>query len=410
MSTSYLIGPFREMVTMRNLPSKGALKDAQLDIIQEGGLLIQDGHIAELGNFKALKKAHREAPVQEIVTDLVAFPGLIDAHTHLCFAGSRAMDFAERNAGTTYQEIAARGGGIWSSVRQTRVATSKELIELTFGRMNQLVQQGVTTVEIKSGYGLDHVNEIKILQAIKEAAHQHPIEVMATCLAAHIIPKEFDGDEKAYLHYILQEILPDVISQKLAKRFDIFIEDNAFTPEPSAAFLRAVKSEGFDLCVHGDQFTTGGSAVAIEVGALSVDHLEASTDIEIQALSKSNVIPMALPGASIGIGCAFTPARKLLDAGCSLAIASDWNPGSAPQGDLLTQASILATFEKLSSAEVWAGITVRAAQALNLSDRGVLDLGKRADIAAFPTTDYREVLYHQGQMRPAMVWIGGDLI
>ncbi|MEO1435615.1 MAG: imidazolonepropionase [Bacteroidota bacterium] len=410
MSTSYLIGPFLDILTMRHLPLKGALNDGQLELIPNGGILVTDGFIVELGNFKEMRKAHRDIPVQEMASGMVALPGLIDAHTHLCFAGSRAMDFAERNAGTSYQEIAARGGGIWSSVRQTRVATSKELVELTFGRMHQLVRQGVTTVEIKSGYGLDQTNELKILQAIKEAAHQHPIEVVSTCLAAHIIPKEFNGDESGYLQYILREILPEVIDQKLAKRFDIFIEENAFTPGPSTKFLKAVKSEGFDLCVHGDQFTPGGSAVAIEVGALSVDHLEASTDYEIQALSKSQVIPMALPGASIGIGCAFTPARKLLDAGCSLAIASDWNPGSAPQGDLVTQASILATFEKLSSAEVWAGLTVRAAKALNLSDRGVLDIGKRADIAAFPTADYREILYHQGQMRPAMVWIGGDLI
>jgi len=177
--------------------------------------------------------------------------------------------------------------------------------------------------------------------------------------------------------------------------------------EHSRNYLLALQKEGFDITVHGDQFSTGGSQVAIDVNARSVDHLEASGEVEIEALSKSEVIPVALPGASIGIGCAFTPARKLLDAGCSLAIASDWNPGSAPQGNLLTQASILSCFEKLSASEVFSGITFRAAQALNLIDRGRLTKGQLADIVAFPTTDFRDILYHQGELKASHVWKKG---
>ncbi|MEM6725622.1 MAG: imidazolonepropionase, partial [Bacteroidota bacterium] len=305
MSSSFLLGPFREMVTMRNIPLKGALKDDQLDIIPNGGIWVQNGMISDLGDFDQLTQIHTKLPVKRIRQDLVAFPGMIDAHTHLCFAGSRAMDFAERNAGTTYQEIAAKGGGIWSSVQHTRAANKKTLTHLLLKRMNRLIRQGVTTVEIKSGYGLDAKHEIKMLRAIRKAGKQHPIDVVATCLSAHIIPKGFEGGESAYLDYILSEIMPTVQKDRLAERFDIFIEDHAFTAEPSTAYLKKLKSAGFDICVHGDQFTTGGSAVAIEIGALSVDHLEASTDKEIQALSKSNVIPMALPGASIGIGCPF---------------------------------------------------------------------------------------------------------
>ena len=165
---------------------------------------------------------------------------------------------------------------------------------------------------------------------------------------------------------------------------------------------------GFDLVVHADQFTTGGSRIAVETGALSADHLEASTDIEIKQLAASDTVAVVLPGASLGLGIGFAPARKLLDAGASMAIASDWNPGSAPMGDLLTQAAILGAFEKLSTAETFAALTFRAAKALNLNDRGTIEPGKLADMQAFPCADYREILYHQGKLKPAKVWKRGE--
>jgi imidazolonepropionase len=221
------------------------------------------------------------------------------------------------------------------------------------------------------------------------------------------LPKDFPGNQEAYLQMILLELVPHIKQYNLCKRFDIFIEDNAFGTEISGNYLMALKALGFDVTVHGDQFSTGGSKVAVDVGAISVDHLEVTGDKEIAYLAKSNTIATALPGASLGIGCAFTPARKLLDAGCTLAIASDWNPGSAPMGDLLTQASILAAYEKLSTAETLGAMTYRAAAALNLQDRGRLTKGMKADFIAFPTNDYRDILYHQGMMLPQKVWIDG---
>lgn len=178
----------------------------------------------------------------------------------------------------------------------------------------------------------------------------------------------------------------------------------------AAKLLQKLKEKNFDLTIHGDQFSVGGSQVAIDCGALSVDHLEASGEKEIVALSKSDVIPVVLSGATLGLGCGFSPARKLLNAGCSLAIASDWNPGSAPQGDLLFQAAVLGTFEKLSAAEIFAGITFRAAKALNFTDRGRITDGQLGDIAAFPTADFREILYHQGNLKPKKVWKKGILV
>ena len=408
-SNKKIIGPFKQILTMNGLPFKGALKDEQLKIIKDGAILITDGLIEAIGNFKILQNDHPTVYVEELTEDLVALPGLIDAHTHICFGGSRAIDYAARNNGKTYLEIAAEGGGIWSTVNHTREATDGTLATGMQNRIKKQIQNGITTVEVKSGYGLSLEAELKMLRVINDVKRQADIDLIPTCLAAHIIPKEFK-DEQSYLHYILEHLVPAIDAENLCKRFDIFIEQSAFSVAGSVPYLQSLKNKGFEITVHADQFTSGGCKVAVEVGALSADHLEASTDEDIQNLAASNTVAVALPGASIGLGCNFTPARKLLDAGACLAIASDWNPGSAPQGNLLAQAAILGTFEKLSTAEVLAGISVRAAKALNLIDRGVLAENKIADLCAFPTSDFREILYHQGELKPRFVWKKGKQI
>ncbi len=404
-----LIGPFKQIITLNNLPLKGALKDEQLEIIENGGILVNNGFIQKVGNYKELKATCDALnTVFEIVKeDCVALPGFVDAHTHICFAGSRAKDYAARNNGKTYLEIAANGGGIWDTVQQTRLASEEELAELMHKRIAKMLANGITTAEVKSGYGLSTDQELKILRVIKKVSQSTTIDLIATCLAAHIIPKEHDSEE-IYLNEVLEQLVPSIKKENLCHRFDIFIEKGAFSTENASKYLRELKTQNFDLVIHGDQFTVGGSEVAINCEAISVDHLEASTVKEITALSKSEVIPVVLPGASIGLGCGFAPARALLDAGCSLVIASDWNPGSAPQGDLLFQAAVLGTFEKLSAAEIFAGITFRAAKALNLNDRGKIQTGQKADFIVFPTNDFREILYHQGQLKPKAVWKDGQ--
>jgi imidazolonepropionase len=191
---------------------------------------------------------------------------------------------------------------------------------------------------------------------------------------------------------------------------DIFVEKGAFSTDLARPFLEQAKNSGFGITVHADQFTTGGSKLAVEMGACSADHLEASGDEEISLLAKSNVVAIALPGASLGLGMPFAPARKLLDGGVCLAIATDWNPGSAPMGDLLLQAALLSAFQKLTAAETFSAITFRAATALRIQDRGTLASGKKADMIAFPTKDYREILYHQGKLKPNIVWKNGYMI
>lgn len=393
---------------MTGLSLQGAISDTELTVIQNAGVLISDGKVVSIGNFDLLRNNYPKAKVFKLDGDHVCLPGFIDSHTHICFGGSRAKDYALRNAGKTYLEIANAGGGIWDSVVQTRKATREELVKHTVKLAHRHLKNGTTTIEVKSGYGLSIDEELKILRAIKEANEATASDLVSTCLAAHLVPKDFQGNASEYLEEISTKLFPILRNEKLTNRMDAFIEESAFSATQIAPYFQRSKEMGFQITVHADQFTTGGSEVAIKFGAISADHLEASTAKEIEMLAKSDVIATALPGASLGLGCGFTPARKLLDAGTALAIASDHNPGSAPMGDLLTQASILGTFEKLTNAEVLAGITFRAAAALGLTDRGSLKDGALADLCIFHTNHYNEILYNQGNLKPCMVWKNGE--
>jgi imidazolonepropionase len=405
-----LIGPITQVLTLDHLPLKGALKDDQLEIIEQAGILIEGEKILQVGNWESLGTAFPEAEIFELTGDFVAIPGMVDCHTHICFGGSRARDFAMRNSGKTYLEIAQAGGGIWDTVTQTRKLSQSDLAQLTAYNANRHLSEGVTTIEVKSGYGLSVEEEIKLLRAIQEANQSTRADLLSTCLAAHMKPRDFSGTNSSYLELIAKELFPILIKEKLTHRIDAFVEKSAFSPEEIERYFQKARDFGFELTVHADQFSVGGSKIAVAFGALSADHLEASGDPEIRGLANSTTIAVALPGASLGLGCGFTPARKLLDQGAALAIASDWNPGSAPMGDLLTQASILATFEKLSTAEVFAGITFRAAGALGLTDRGKLTTGQLADFILFSTSDFREILYQQGKLKPIQVWKNGKRI
>jgi imidazolonepropionase len=404
-----LIGPVRQAITMARLPLKGALKDEQIEIILEAGILIKNDKIHQIGSYWDMYPEAQSigAEIVNLKGDFVALPGLIDCHTHICFGGNRSNDYALRNAGKSYLEIAKSGGGIWNTVTQTRKASLEKLALLTVQRANRHLKDGITTIEVKSGYGLSVEEELKMLRAIKLASESTLADLIPTCLAAHIPPKDFEGTHRDYLKAIAKEAFPILKEEGLANRIDAFIEETAFTPEDIHSYFQRAKEMGFDITVHADQFYTGGSQVAVDFGAISADHLEVSGEKEIEILATSDTIAVALPGASMGLGVAYTPARKLLDAGASLAIASDWNPGSAPMGDLLMQAAVLGTFEKLSNAEVLAGITHRASAALGLQDRGQLTPGLIADIILFPTDDYREITYQQGRLKPAMVFKKG---
>ncbi|MFH6602497.1 imidazolonepropionase [Maribacter algicola] len=410
MSDLKLIGPFKQLLPMTGLPLKGALSDDQLIVLKDAGILIADDKIHAIDNFDELKKAFHEAEIYELKGNHTGLPGFVDSHTHICFGGSRANDYAMRNAGMTYLEIAKAGGGIWDTVTQTRKASQEDLVKNTAKIAKRHLKNGTTTIEVKSGYGLSVDEELKILRAIRRANMETYADLVPTCLAAHMLPKDFAGSAEDYLNEMATTLFPILKQEGLTTRIDAFIEESAFSAKQIAPYFQKGKNMGFDLTVHADQFTTGGSQVAVDFEALSADHLEASAEREIELLAKSGTIATALPGASIGLGCSFTPARKILDAGGSVSIASDHNPGSAPMGDLLTQAAILGAFEKLSNAEVLAGITFRAAAALKLQDRGQLTKGFLADLAIFHTDDYKEILYNQGNLKPCSVWKNGTKV
>jgi imidazolonepropionase len=403
-----ITGPFRQLLTMDKMPLRGSLKDAHLEIVEDAGIVHQGAKILEVGIFKDLcsKYDSYNAEIQIIDYDAIALPGFIDPHTHLCWAGSRENDFALRLEGKGYTEIANAGGGIWDTVTKTRNASREELKNLLLQRASRQLKNGITTCEVKSGYALDFDGEIRMLEIIRSAQTEHPIDIVPTCLAAHIKPKDFDGSAVDYLEVTLK-LLHVIRRRELAKRVDIFVEEGAFGVPEAFNYLTEAQKLGFDLVVHGEQFTSGGVDLAVRMRARSVDHLEMIEPAEIKLLAESDVVATVLPGASLGLGCQFAPARSLLDAGCCLAVGSDWNPGSAPMGDLLLQTAILGMFEKLSNAEQFSAITFRAAHALNLHDRGILKNGNMADFIVFPGRSFKEILYQQGMLKPSMVWKRG---
>ncbi len=402
-----LTGPFSQLLSLGNLPLRGPVSDGQLVILTDAGILSTDGIISATGNFDVLSKQYPGANIDLVEGDHIALPGFIDAHTHLVFAGTRAADYALRIAGSTYQQIAASGGGIWNSVSITRKASDDDLLDLLLQRLELQNIGGITTTEIKTGYGLTVAQELRMLQVIEKGKSLAFQDIITTCLAAHIKPVDFLGNADQYLSYLITDLLPVIRSVSSCNRVDIFIEEGAFSFSQARNYLQAAHSMGFEYSVHADQFTCGGSRLAVELQARSADHLEASSQTEIDLIGRSKTAAIVLPGASMGLGIGYAPARALLDAGASLVIASDHNPGSAPMGNLLMQASVLGAAEKLTAAETFSALTFRAGAALGFTDRGRIVKGFLADFQAYAIHDYQEILYNQGMLKPAILWKRG---
>ena len=399
-----LIGPFSQILSFEHTPLHGPLNAGQLGIIPDGAVVLHDGRIETVGSMKTLTREFPTAAHERVEGEKVLLPGFIDAHTHILFAGSRSKDYSLRLEGKSYLEIAKTGGGIMNTVQATRAAEKSQLAQALHLRLGHMLQSGITTAEVKTGYGLSIKDELRLLNILQEEKQKALIELVTTCLAAHIKGPDFTGSSAAYLKAIEGSLFEQMETNSLSNRVDIFVETTAFTVEEARPYLKAAKQKGWDITIHANQFTSGGVNLAIELGAVSADHLENCTDQEIKALAKSNTVATVLPGASLGLGIDFAPARKLLDQGAVLAIASDWNPGSAPMGDLLTEASLLGVYQGLTMSETLAGVTFRAAAALNMQDRGRIRKGMIGDMQAYDTGDYREILYHQGRLRPSIIW------
>jgi imidazolonepropionase len=385
----------------REVPLRGAALGA-VDVLEDAYVLCAGDTIEAVGRMRELPPL--EGDVVEVDgRGLCAIPGLVDCHTHPAFGGDRVEEFSLRAAGASYEELHARGGGILSTVNATRAAGEAGLREAVERHGGWMRAHGTTTFEGKSGYGLDRDTELASLRAVREAGG------VPTWLGAHAVPPEFDGDADAYLDFALAEVLPEAAG--LAEAADVFLERGAFDAEQARRYLEACRDAGLALRLHGDQFTEQGAIpLAIELGARSVDHLEATGDEGVRALAGSGVVGVVLPASALFLGRPMPPARPLVDAGAAVALATDFNPGSAFCESLPLCCSLAATQLKLAPAEALGACTVNAAHVLGRADRlGRLASGFRADLVLLDAPDWRYLAYHLGGDLVARVVLAGEL-
>jgi imidazolonepropionase len=363
-----------------------------------GGVVLVDGpRIAWVGEAQQLPPGLQIDHVVD-ATGCVVLPGFVDSHTHLIFAGSRADEFELRIQGTPYQEIAARGGGINSTVRSVRAATKAELKELARRRLDRLLALGVTTVEVKSGYGLSFADEVRCLEVIEELRSEHPCDLVPTFLGAHEVPSEFRADRAGYLRLVQERMLPEVASRGLAEFCDVFCEAGVFGLAESEAVLKTAADLGLRLKVHADEFTPlGGAELAARLGATSADHLLNVTEAGVAALAERGTVATLLPGTAFFLGVPYAPARRLIERGLAVALATDCNPGSCYTENLPLVGTMACTQMKMLPAEVVTALTLNGAAALARGDRvGSIEPGKQADLIICAVPDYRELFYHYG--------------
>ena len=401
-------------------PKRGAaMRD--VGMVVNGAVAIARGKFVCVGSSAEI----REKFQSEHVVDgggRAACPGLVDPHTHIVFAGDRLDEFELKIRGADYLEILANGGGIISTVRKTREASFETLVDLTLNRLDKMLECGTTTCEIKTGYGLDTATELKMLDVIAEVSKRHPIDIVPTFLAAHAVPPEFKDDPDAYVDLICDEMLPKAYDRLLACRdglrtrstfVDVFCEKNAFDVDQSRRVLVTARSLGFGIKAHVDEFTNlGGTRMAIEIGATSVDHLDAISDEEVDLLANSDTVAIITPTVNFNFGSAhFANARKLIDTGCAVALSTDYNPGSAPCPSQTMAMAIACRYQKLLPSEALNAATINAAYSIGLGDvAGSIEVGKRADMILLDVRDYRDMAYEIGVPRVAKRVIEGRLL
>jgi imidazolonepropionase len=366
-------------------------------LIPDGATVLRDSSIAWLGASADLPALPPDAEVID-ASGKIVLPGFIDSHTHLIFAGSREEEFEQRLQGMSYQQIAARGGGINATVQRVRQASREELKRLARRRLDRLLQFGVTTVEVKSGYGLTPADELKCLEVIAELNAEGPLELVPTFLGAHAVPPEFRSDRNGYLRLLIDTMLPEIARARLAEFCDVFCETGVFSLEESDHILTRARDLGFRLKLHADELTPlGGAELAARLGAVSADHLLCITDAGIDALARAGTVATLLPGTAFFLGMPYAPARRLIDRGVPVALASDCNPGTCPTENLPLVGAMACTQMKMLPAEVVTALTFNAAAALGRADRlGSLTVGKQADLVICDVPDYRHLFYHFG--------------
>jgi imidazolonepropionase len=368
-----------------------------MTLIDDGALLIEEERIEWVGRTPDVPPIPANAAIID-ATDKIVLPGFIDSHTHLIFAGSREGEFEQRLQGMSYQEIAARGGGINATVQRVRQASRGELKRQARRRLDRLLRFGVTTVEVKSGYGLTLADELKCLEVIAELNAEGPLELVPTFLGAHAVPPEFRSDRDGYVRLVIDTMLPEIAGARLAEFCDVFCETGVFSLDESHRILTRARDLGLRLKLHADELTPlGGAELAARLGAVSADHLLCITDAGIDALARSGTVATLLPGTAFFLGMPYAPARRLIERGVPVALASDCNPGTCPTENLPLVGAMACTQMKMLPAEVVTALTLNAAAALGRANHlGSLEVGKQADLIICDVPDYRHLFYHFG--------------
>lgn len=382
----------------------------ELSIINDGALIVRDGCIAAVGLRAEIEPSIPAACEIVDAGGRIVLPGFVDAHTHPVFAGTRAGEFEMRAAGASYQEIAAAGGGIRSTVQKTRAASEDGLLAAAKRYVAWFLRGGTTTIEAKSGYGLSLTDELKMLRVIRRLNEETALRCVPTFLGAHAVPDEFAGRRSEYLDLIVQEILPAVVSENLAEYCDVFCERGYFGLDESERVLTAARAAGLKLRVHADQLSlSGGAQLAAKLGAATADHLEHTDAAGIAALKAAGVQPVLLPASVLLLGHTRYPdSRAMIDAGLAVVLATDFNPGSSPTPSMLLVLTLAATQMKMMPAEALTAATINAAYAVGRGrEIGSLEVGKRADFVIHDTADWRELAYFAGVEHAAEVYVGG---
>ncbi|HZB46289.1 MAG TPA: imidazolonepropionase [Pyrinomonadaceae bacterium] len=412
--TSLAVVNCAQLVTLRGpaRPRVGA-EMRELSVVADGAMLVRGGSIERVGTRGEIEPLAGGGCEVFDAGGRVVMPGFVDAHAHPVFAGSRAGEFEQRAAGASYQEIAAAGGGIRSTVRATRAASEDELFETARRRGAWFLRTGTTTVEAKSGYGLSTEDELKMLSVVRRLNEEGAVTYVPTFLGAHEVPDEYRPRRAEYVDLVVEEMLPRVAREGLAEFCDVFCEERVFTVEESRRILSAARAHGLGLRVHADQLSlSGGARLAAELGAKTADHLEHADAAGIAALVRAGVQPVLLPGSVYALGSKKYPAaREMIDAGLAVVLATDFNPGSSPTPSMTMVLSIASTHMRLAPAEGLTAATVNAAYSLNRgAETGTLEEGKRADFVVHDCADYRELAYFFGVEHAHAAFAAGRLV
>ncbi|MBL0152684.1 MAG: imidazolonepropionase [Chitinophagaceae bacterium] len=384
---------------------------AELQSLENAWLIVEDGRIAGFGSSDQLPAALPASTID--VTGKMLLPAWCDSHTHLVFAASREEEYVDKIKGLSYSDIAAKGGGILNSAKKLNAASEDELFGLAWQRLQEIMQMGTGAVEIKSGYGLTPDSELKMLRVIRKLKEKSPIPVKATFLGAHTYPQEFRENHEGYISQIIQEMLPAIADGKLADYIDVFCEQNFFSPEETERICLAGMQYGLKPKIHANQLSlSGGTETGVKLGAISVDHLETMDDHAINTLAASSTIGTLLPTAAFFLRMPFQPARKLIDSGCAIALATDYNPGSSPSGNMNLVVSMACTGMKMLPEEAINAATINGAFAMELDkDYGSIAVGKKANfILTKPVPSLAYLPYAFGQSQIEKVMISGEWI